>query len=302
MTVVHLGWREDLSEPAIISALDLLDEVGSRRERAGDSENGPGRFRRETQIHHDGPHGPQHVDVDGRVRGGPRLLDNGRHQFHIFAGHIQFPGPFYHAFGGGVLEHQVRDAKGFVVEVVVDDSLGDGVDVEALRPAGREFIEQTVAEGGVGAVGVTEGVDRGAAGLGEEGLALRNQARHGGRGGKPILQRHDHHVVEHLVFFARRNAGLEVDEQHVGHAVTLFHQLGRVVTARDDPVDVLIGDLGTPLETGPGLVDRDGAVLALAVIEWKARVVQVADSLLVGRCQITHFLYSPSSFCFLAYS
>ena len=131
---------------------------------------------------------------------------------------------------------------------------------------------------------MTEGVDRGATGLGEEGLALRNQARHGGRGGKPVLQSHDHHVVEHLVFFDRRNTGLEVNKQHVGHAETFFHQLGRIVTARDDSVDVLVGDLGSPLKTGPGIVSRDSAVLALAVIERKAWVVQVADSLLVFRC------------------
>ena len=125
---------------------------------------------------------------------------------------------------------------------------------------------------------MAEGQDRGRGGLGQKGLGAGNDAGHGGRRGQPVFERQDEYVVEHLLFFHQRDPGLVVDEQHVDDPVALFHQLGGVVPARHDAVNIFVGHLGHPLERRALGVARHGAVFPLEIIKRHLRAVQIPDA------------------------
>ncbi len=211
--------------------LDFLNIMRAGRKRPGHRQDGPGGFGRKAQIHHDGTGRSQHVDVD---RLGALLL--GRlhdflHERNAFSGNPELFRPYDHAFRRRIIQHEAGDPEGLGLPggPVFDQQLGRRGQAQLLRVGLFQILLQPVSEGGVSTIGVPEGEDRRRRGLSQEGLGAGDDARHGGRCGQPVLERQDHHIVEHLLFFDQRDSGLVVDEQHVDDAVAFFHQLGRVV-------------------------------------------------------------------------
>ena len=167
------------------------------------------------------------------------------------------------------------------------------------------LLQHHVPERGERSVGVSECENRRAGSLGEKRLGASDHARHQGGQGEPVLQGEDHHVVQHPILFHGGDTGLEVDEQYVGHAVALLHELGGVVAPGHDAMDVLVCHLGQPLERRAFVVEGYGPVLALHVVEGQLGAAEISDHFLVPGLvvhQSTHFLYSPEVFWALAYS
>ena len=120
---------------------------------------------------------------------------------------------------------------------------------------------------------MAEREDRGAGGLGQQCLPACNDPRDVCRRGEAVLQHADHDVVEHLVFLDQRNPCLKVDEENVRQTVPLLHQFGCVVTARHDAVNILVGNLGNPLEAIALFVHRNGAMLPRPIIKPESGIV-----------------------------
>ena len=149
------------------------------------------------------------------------------------------------------------------------------------------------------------------AGLGQKCLGSGHDPGYGCRCGQSVLQRQNHDVVEHLAFFNGGYPCLIIHKKNFYDTVTFFHQLGGVIAPGNNPVNVLVGHFGHPLKRRPVGVARHRAVFPSIIVEGILRAAQVADFALPFYfvqlicfffAQITHRLYSPSSFCFLAYS
>ena len=249
-----------LTGAAVAFTLHLLDEVRARPEGPGNGDDGPDGLGGESEIHHGRAGRPQHVHVDRCVAGRLGRLDDRLRERDVLTRHAKLLGARKHALRGRVFQHQRGNAQRFVVALRRHQRLGCFLQGLPIGLGLFQRLELPVAKRRVSTVCMPESEYRGAASLGQKGLGAGHNSGQHGRHREPVLQSKNHDVVQHLILFNRRDAGLKINEQHVGQTVALLHQLGGVVAARHDPVPVLVGHLGDPLKRRPLGIERFRAV------------------------------------------